>query len=242
MAARTACMVAWLFLAMSMVSSLMVVVPGRSKECFIEYVKTKRTAFLRIAVVESQELYDIRLTAYGPFAMPPTEEQTDMNFFNSLVTTTPPNENSNDVQHNGFNFDTEHRGGWYKFCLGNEHSSYEGKKVDFSTNFGLTKEDELGHEDEWEAATKQMHVETVKGSLEHLRELFDLIKYEQNYYLMRDKRHHKTAESNQSRIFWYTSIQVLLVAVVYGVQIRLLNQWFSGSGGLLSTTSSRQWA
>ncbi|KDO17565.1 hypothetical protein SPRG_17058, partial [Saprolegnia parasitica CBS 223.65] len=113
MAARNACMVAWLFLAMTMVSSLMVVVPGRSKECFIEYVKTKRTAFLRIAVVESQDLYDIRLTAYGPFATPPTEEQADMNFFNSLVTTTPPNENSNDVQHNGFNFDTEHRGGWY---------------------------------------------------------------------------------------------------------------------------------
>ncbi|OQR82678.1 hypothetical protein ACHHYP_15636 [Achlya hypogyna] len=234
----------WLLVAATVASALVVNVPAHSKECFIEYVKTKRTAFLRIAVVESLDQYDIRLMAYGPYAEAPTEAQTDMNFFDQLVTTTPPDENSKNVQHNGFNFDSEHRGGWYKFCLGNEHSSYEGKKVDFSTNFGLTKEDELGHEDEWEAATKQMHIDTVKGSLDHLRELFDLIKYEQNYYLMRDKRHHKTAESNQSRIFWYTTLQVLLVAVVYGVQIKLLNQWFSGSGGLLSTTTSsnRQWA
>ncbi|OQR85413.1 hypothetical protein THRCLA_10703 [Thraustotheca clavata] len=225
-------------------SALMVHVPARSHECFIEYVKTKRTAFLRIAVVESQDLYDIRLLAYGPFSTPPSETQVDMNFFDQLVTTTPPDEQSNDVQHNGFNFDTEHRGGWYKFCLGNEHSSYEGKKVDFVTNFGLTNEDEVGHEDKWEESIKQMHVETVKGSLEHLRELFDLIKYEQNYYLMRDKRHQATADSNQSRIFWYTMLQVLLVAIVYGVQIRLLNKWFSGSGGLLSANagSSRQWA
>jgi hypothetical protein len=219
-------------------SALVVTVPANGRECFIEYVKTKRTAYLRIAVVESLDLYDIRLQAYGPFTDPPSETMTDMNFFDQIVTTVAPDENAN-VQHNGFNFDSEHRGGWYKFCLDNSHSSYEGKKVDFKTNTGLTNEDDLGHEDEWEASTKQMHIETVKSSLVHLRELFDLIKNEQNYYLMREKRHAKTTESNQSRIFWYTSIQVLLVVVVYGVQVHLLNQWFGGSGGLLAPTSNR---
>jgi len=231
---------ATLFLALFATSlhGLSIHVPANSKECFMEYVKTKRTAFLRIAVVESQDLYDIKLSAHGPFQTTPSESQQDMKFFDSMVTT-EMKEGSTDVQHNGFNFQTEHRGGWYKFCLGNEHSSYNGKVVDFSTHFGLTKEDELGEEDAWEMNEKEMHIETVKHSLERLTQLLELIQYEQNYYFMREKRHQKTLNSNQSRVFWYTSMEIILLAAVYGVQIHFLNQWFSGSGGLLA---GRQWA
>ncbi|RHY53638.1 hypothetical protein DYB30_000365 [Aphanomyces astaci] len=219
-------------------TALTVKVPGGQRECFIEHIKTKRTAYLELAVLESNDLYDIRLTAHGPYATTPSMTQKDMLFFDSLVTTASLDETSKNVQRNGFNFDTEHRGGWYKFCLGNEHSSKNGKKVDFSVRFGLTKEDELGHEDIAEASTKDMHIETVKASLAHLQDMFSSIQSEQTYYLQRDKRHSKTAEGNQSLVFWWTLVQVLLVAIVYGLQSHLMTRWFSGGGLLTSSGSS----
>ncbi|CAK4081223.1 unnamed protein product [Aphanomyces euteiches] len=233
-----ALLVVWLSVSLA----LIVTIPGGKRECFIEHIKTKRTAYLEIAVLETNDKYDIRLIAYGPYQASPSATQTDLQFFDSLVTTAPANEQSNDVQRNGFNFDTEHRGGWYKFCLSNEHSSFDGKKVDFSTRYGLTNENDLGNEDLEEASTKEMHIATVKASLEHLSEMFNSIQSEQSYYIMRDKRHSKTAENNQSLVFWWTVVQVLLVALVYGLQSRLMNNWFSGSSLLSSTSGSgRQW-
>lgn len=136
------------------VLSLITEVPGYTNDCYYEYVRTKRTAFLKIGVLESQDQYDIRLTAYGPFAEPPKEDETSMNFFDMMIRT-ERDEVSNDVQHNGFNFESEHRGGWYKFCLDNSHSSYSGKVVEFYTRFDLADENDLGHEDELEAYAKK---------------------------------------------------------------------------------------
>lgn len=127
---------------------------AHSIECYFEYVRTKRTAYLKIGVLESQDRYDIRLKAFGPFAQPPTEDDTSMNFFDQLVTT-QRDEQSNDVQHNGFNFESEHRGGYYKFCLDNTHSSYPGKVVEFYTSFDLSNEEDLGLEDELEKYARQ---------------------------------------------------------------------------------------
>jgi hypothetical protein len=135
-------------------SAFIVEVPGRSMECYYEYVRTKRTAFLKIGVLESKDIYDIRLLAYGPFATEPAEDDLSMGFFDQMITT-ERDEVSNDVVHNGFNFESEHRGGWYKFCLDNKHSSYDGKVVEFYTKFDLTNEEELSYEDELEAQAKQ---------------------------------------------------------------------------------------
>src|SRR5690349_11627346 len=79
---------------------------AHSQQCYYEYVRTKRTAFLKIGVLESQDLYDIRLKAFGPFSQPPTEEDMTMGFFDQLVTT-QRDQQSNDVQHNVFNFESE---------------------------------------------------------------------------------------------------------------------------------------
>lgn len=144
---------------------------AHSQECYYEYVRTKRTAFLKIGVLESQDQYDIRLKAYGPFPQPPTEEDMSMGFFDQMVTT-QRDQQSNDVQHNGFNFESEHRGGYYKFCLDNTHSGYNGKVVEFYTSFDLSKEDELGHEDEVEKYARQrtcsMHTFPCFFALSHL--------------------------------------------------------------------------
>lgn len=218
-------------------SAFIVEVPGRTMECFYEYVRTKRTAFLKIGVLESQDLYDIRLMAYGPFASEPSEDDVSMNFFDQMITT-ERDEVSNDVVHNGFNFDSEHRGGWYKFCLDNKHSSYDGKIVEFYTKFDLTNEEETSYEDELEKQAKQQHIEGVTESLNRLRTLLDLIKNEQDYYKARERRHRLTQESNNSRIIWYTTFEIATLAIMYVGQSFLLHKWFSDRGYL----QMRQWA
>ncbi|GLD91597.1 hypothetical protein PINS_up000130 [Pythium insidiosum] len=67
--------------------AFVVEVPGRTQECYYEYVRTKRTAFLKIGVLESQDQYDIRLKAYGPFPDPPGDDDVQMNFFDQMITT-----------------------------------------------------------------------------------------------------------------------------------------------------------
>lgn len=138
----------------SHVDAFIVEMASHSQECYYEYVRTKRTAFLKIGVLESQDQYDIRLKAYGPFVKPPAEDDMSMGFFDQMVTT-QRDQTSNDVQHNGFNFESEHRGGYYKFCLDNTHSAYEGKIVEFYTSFDLSNEEDLGHEDELEKYARQ---------------------------------------------------------------------------------------
>ena len=157
-------MLLWFGLALLLVApscGYIVEVPPNAESCFIEYVKTKRTAFLRIAVIEAgsggDAAMDIRLKAYGPFEESPSEEQKKQEFFNQLVTT-KVNEENDGVVHDGFNYDSEHRGGWYKYCLDNLHSSWQAKTVDFSTSYGLTSENELGHEDVQEEEAKQGNV------------------------------------------------------------------------------------
>ncbi|KAJ0404716.1 hypothetical protein P43SY_006286 [Pythium insidiosum] len=217
--------------------AFVVEVPGRSQECYYEYVRTKRTAFLKIGVLESQDQYDIRLKAYGPFADPPSEDEVQMNFFDQMITT-QRDEETNDVQHNGFNFESEHRGGWYMFCLDNRHSSYSGKIVEFYTKFDLSNEEELGHEDELEAYAKQQHIEGVTESLSRIKTLLELVQNEQGYYKSRERRHRRTLESNKSRIMWYTTLEIVVLAVMYVGQAFLLHKWFSDRGFI----QARQWA
>ncbi|ETW01903.1 hypothetical protein H310_06457 [Aphanomyces invadans] len=230
--------------ALHVAAAFVTTIPASQRHCFNEEVKTKRTAQLRVAVIESYDPadYGIRFTAFGPFLTSPSESQADMNFFDTIVST-PPKISSTGAQTpssgNAFSFNSEHRGGWYKFCLENTHTSYQ-KKVLFHTAYGLTTDGDWGKEDEAETETKQMHLKVVGKTLSNLEQLFGQIKFEQLYLTERNKRHFETLDSNSSRLFYWTLLQVLLVAVVYGAQSYILKQWFS-SNGLIGTTD-RRWA
>ena len=141
-----------LFLFLSCVFGYYIEIPSRGEECFLEYVKTKRTAYLRAAVMEVDGSdSDVRLKVYGPFVEQPVENSIEKEFFDKMVNT---KKKKGVLDHEGFHFETEHRGGWYKFCLDNKHSS-KLKRVDFSVNHGLTNENEMGVEDNLESIEKE---------------------------------------------------------------------------------------
>lgn len=209
---------------------------GRVEECFHEYVRTKRTAYLKIGVLESSGAYDVRLKAFGPFSSYPDEENVDKNFFDQVVIT-PFDEVSQNVEHSGFNFESEHRGGWYRFCLDNSHDD-KTKLVEWYTSFDLSNEDDLGEEDKLDDQTRQEHLEGVKTSLDRLKTLLDLIRNEQDYYRVRVHRHIQTLDSSSSRVILYTMITIIVLGAMYGGQSFLLHKWFNDRGYL----SKRQWA
>ncbi|CAH0488894.1 unnamed protein product [Peronospora farinosa] len=206
------------------------------EECFHEYVRTKRTAFMRVGVLESPGTYDVRLKAFGPFSSYPEQEQVDMKFFDQLVVT-PRDEQNQNIERSGFNFQSENRGGWYRFCLDNSHAGNE-KLIEWYTSYELSNEEDLGDEDKLEKQIRQEHLEGVKTSLDRLQTLLSLIRNEQDYYRTRVHRHVQTLYSSESRIIYYTIFELAVLGAMYGAQSFLLHKWFSDRGYL----SKHQWA
>uniref|UniRef100_M4C0I6 GOLD domain-containing protein n=1 Tax=Hyaloperonospora arabidopsidis (strain Emoy2) TaxID=559515 RepID=M4C0I6_HYAAE len=209
---------------------------GNVEECFHEYVRTKRTAYMKIGVLESPGAYDVRLRAFGPFPIYPEQEQLDKNFFDHLVVT-PFDAESQNVEHSGFNFDSEHRGGWYRFCLSNEHDGNR-KMIEWYTSFDLTNEDDVGEEDKLDDQTRREHLEGVMTSLTRVQSLMKMIRNEQDYYRARVHRHVQTLDSSETRIMYYTVFELAVLGAMYVGQSFLLHKWFNDRGYL----SKRQWA
>ncbi|TDH65090.1 uncharacterized protein CCR75_001546 [Bremia lactucae] len=195
-------------MAPSYSNALFVNLNGRVEECFHEYVRTKRTAYLKIGVLESSGAYDVRLKAYGPFSAYPEDEKVEKKFFDQIVAT-PYEEKSQNVEHSGFNFESEHRGGWYRFCLDNTHDSSM-KTIEWYTAFDLSNKDDLGVEDRVDEQTRQegerlinnalqlvtlAHMEGLKTTLDHLKTLLNLIRNEQDYYRVRVHRHVQSTDN-----------------------------------------------
>ncbi|KAF1794105.1 hypothetical protein GQ600_4594 [Phytophthora cactorum] len=114
-----------------------------------------RTAFMKIGVLDSKGTYDVRLKAYGGAGRQELLRPSRV---------TPYDETNQNVEHSGFNFESEHRGGWYRFCLDNMHDG----------------SDDLGEEDKLDEQTRQEHMEGVKTSLDRLQTLLKLIRNEQD--------------------------------------------------------------
>ncbi|CAH0477396.1 unnamed protein product [Peronospora belbahrii] len=219
------------FMSMPMVSNAIILrLDGLEEQCFHEYVRTKRTAFIRIGVLESFGTYSVRLKAFGPFPSYPVEVEVNQNFFDRLVTTVQDEKNQN-IERSGFNFNSEHRGGWYRFCLDNSHDSNQ-KTVEWYTSYDLSNKEELGEEDELENQIRKEHLTGVKTSLDRLETLLKLIRNEQDYYRARVHRHVQTLYSSESRIMYYTVFELVVLGVMYGVQSFLLHKWFSDRDSL----------
>ncbi|RLN60965.1 hypothetical protein BBJ28_00002655 [Nothophytophthora sp. Chile5] len=145
------------------VGAMILKLDGSVEECFHEYVRTKRTAFMKIGVLDSTGSYDVRLKAFGPFPEYPEDEKVEKNFFDQLIVT-PHDDNNQNIEHSGFNFESEHRGGWYRFCLDNTHDRKARKTVEFYTSFDLSNEEDLGEEDKLDEQARQA-IESSKSRI-----------------------------------------------------------------------------
>lgn len=120
--------------------------------------------------------------------------------------------------------------GEYEFCFLNEMSTFAEKVVDF----------EIKHEGDAQSQFKalmpapsnqkpQQHVEGMKKTADQIDRQLDELKYALQYYKTRNNRNQATVRSTESRIYYFSILEVLLMVGMAVLQISIVQYFFKGS-------------
>ncbi|ODV59265.1 emp24/gp25L/p24 family protein [Ascoidea rubescens DSM 1968] len=114
--------------------------------------------------------------------------------------------------------------GEYEFCFANEMSTFAEKVVDFEIKL---ENDFKAHLPE--SPNQPASVEGMVSSVENIdSKLNNLIRTLQ-YYKTRNNRNQSTVRSTESRIFWFSILEVLLMCGMAGLQVAVVHLFFNGS-------------
>eukprot|EP00013_Stygamoeba_regulata_P023789 CAMPEP_0177648926 /NCGR_PEP_ID=MMETSP0447-20121125/11093_1 /TAXON_ID=0 /ORGANISM="Stygamoeba regulata, Strain BSH-02190019" /LENGTH=186 /DNA_ID=CAMNT_0019151609 /DNA_START=122 /DNA_END=679 /DNA_ORIENTATION=+ len=92
-----------------------------------------------------------------------------------------------------------HQTGEYKFCFSNMMSTVTPKSISFSISAGNDMPDEFAMKD---------HLSPLENSILLLSDGLHSVEEEQEYMKMRETVHRNTAESTNSRVMWYSLLEV----------------------------------
>ncbi|KAF3990903.1 hypothetical protein FT663_02976 [Candidozyma haemuli var. vulneris] len=120
--------------------------------------------------------------------------------------------------------------GEYEFCFSNEMSTFAEKVVDF----------EIKHEGDASSQFRasmpapsnqkpQQHVEGMKRTADEIDRQLDELKYALSYYKTRNNRNQATVRSTESRIYYFSILEVLLMVGMAVLQISIVQYFFRGS-------------
>ncbi|KAF8305453.1 supernatant protein factor C-terminal domain-containing protein [Clavulina sp. PMI_390] len=109
-------------------------------------------------------------------------------------------------------FTAEHDGR-HEYCFSNEMSTLADKLVSFNVH-GI-----IYVQDDGSIAPIEREVRDLASGLQ-------AVKDEQEYIVVRERRHRDTAESTNSRVMWWSVIQGIVLACVCGWQIYYLQSFF----------------
>jgi len=186
-------------------------VEPKMEECFHEDIPANSDVELTFTVIRGG-LLDIRTKIEGPDGV----IYEDLIFFN----------------HEAADGKQDHTQAWrvnkassYKFCFDNKMSRFTAKVVDFEIYYHSTdgairgdKNEPASHDD----------VKTIEESVKRMGQSFDHVEKELNYLRNRESRHRETAESTNSRIFWYSLLEAVLLLTVSFSQAFYLKRAFDG--------------
>lgn len=119
----------------------------------------------------------------------------------------------NDATHAAIQIKAE-ESGKYKYCFSNEDSSMETKDVAFNVH-GVIYVDVNDNSEN-----------NLETSIRKLLELVYDLKNEQNYIIVRERTHRNTAESTNSRVKYWSVIQLLVVVLNSVFQVLYLKRFF----------------
>lgn len=104
--------------------------------------------------------------------------------------------------------------GRYEYCFSNEHWSASTKEVSFNVHGVVyVAENEANHD----PLEKEVRV---------LSEMLALVKDEQGYIVARERVHRNTAESTNSRVKWWSIIQIFVLVGEGLFQVWWLKRFF----------------
>lgn len=122
--------------------------------------------------------------------------------------------------------------GEYEFCFSNTMSTFAEKIVDFEIKFENDNNDDhkfkasLPNQPSVKSST---HVENMKNTIDKIEDQLDGLYKTLQYYKTRTNRNQATVQSTESRIYYFSIFEVLLMAGMAFLQITIVQLFFRGS-------------
>ncbi|BFZ64734.1 p24 complex component [Saitoella coloradoensis] len=113
-------------------------------------------------------------------------------------------------------FEAQHDG-TYRYCFSNEMSSISTKEVSFNVH-GIVYVPENQNDPD--------HSDPVEKEIRELADLLNAVKDEQEYIVVRERRHRNTAESTNTRVKWWSVTQGIVLVCVGVFQVFYLKRFF----------------
>ncbi len=114
--------------------------------------------------------------------------------------------------------------GEYEFCLSNDMSTFAEKIVDFEIKVDDDFKASLPEAPKGNAAAEGMQ-KTVNSIEQKINQLANSLAY----YKTRNNRNQSTVKSTESRIFWFSIIDLMLMAGISAFQVLVVKYFFQGS-------------
>ncbi|KAG7693155.1 hypothetical protein KL930_004760 [Ogataea haglerorum] len=114
--------------------------------------------------------------------------------------------------------------GEYEFCFSNEMSTFAEKVVDF----------EIRDDDDFKASlpnapAENTAVEGMQSSVLRIESKLGQLSNTLQYYKTRNNRNQSTVKSTESRIFWFSIFDVVLMCSMAAFQVLVVKFFFQGS-------------
>lgn len=120
--------------------------------------------------------------------------------------------------------------GEYEFCFANGMSTYAEKVVDFEIKF----DEEEGYDfkanmPDQPNVKPNEHVESMQETVDSIDQQLDGLLRTLQYYKTRNNRNQGTVKSTESRIYYFSIFEVLLMVGMAFLQITIVQLFFKGS-------------
>ena len=186
-----------LFALSSLASAHIALLPPRGKECFYETLKTNDELSVSFQVGDRDR--DATEQLHCDFWI----QSPSGKIIKSLT----------DATHANINIKAK-ESGKHVYCFSNEDSNMKTKDVSFNVH-GVIYVDVNDNSDN-----------NLETSIRKLLELVYDVKNEQNYIVVRERTHRNTAESTNSRVKYWSSIQLAVVVLNSLFQVFYLKRFF----------------
>lgn len=120
--------------------------------------------------------------------------------------------------------------GEYEFCFSNEMSTFAEKVIDFEIKYDGDASKAFQATMPDQPNTKPIaHVESMKKTVASIDVQLDELKRALQYYRTRNNRNQATVQSTESRIYYFSILEVLLMVGMAFLQITIVQFFFKGS-------------
>jgi hypothetical protein len=119
--------------------------------------------------------------------------------------------------------------GEYEFCFDNEMSTFAEKVIDFEIKTDDDLEANQRKANLPNAPTENVAVENMQLSVEKIEKKLSLLENSLNYYKTRNNRNQSTVKSTETRIFWFSLFDLILMLAMAGFQVAVVKFFFQGS-------------